>query len=836
MNIRILIIQKKLKGISDGLGKTLKIQRRSKYGFESIILDFFEKSDQQISFNTNYTKTKSLSLIPNNQEQLNPQDIIPFYNEIDLILFDNKVSRQCIYSEMKEYENVEQIKNQRILIQKHNSSSILCVMDVQSEQLMVIKKIKTDSLESAIQKLDEYKIHYHMNQKFPESSLKLYTPVQIRKYDQNYQIISCLERAQFNLYEYSRKHQITKEYSYDILFLILQQIINMHSINIAHRDVKPQNIFYVKDKGWLLSDFGESQQYENIDSLYNIRGTMYFLLPFLKQQITKNKMINQNLLVNDIYALVISIIMIQQQQYIPNIQEVIQQEKDLILNHLLNINNLDELVSFYNHKNIFKEKKFNIYSQPIYIQLSLKDDFKNQKCKLSSCIQLYTYYVKKKTNVEIANQLLEIIQCKINSETIMQLNKKIIYQLYNSFFHGFYLKLVEPLQLVKNFDKYNLNQKKFLVALLYQYGFNERTIYYAKKILKQTYNQDIHLLVIKSYQRNLMRESSTSEIVSFSQQLQLDQLNSNCQLDYILAMLNQNELQFEIEIQNSLGIQQNVLKQFKILANQNRPRPLVYYNDNLGNISQNEANIAKIFIIYLQFYFEGRIMYENQNIVSEVLDFMLQMPIQVHGQFIQELTVQYFEPIDKNIKTTLLYDLGEILYLLNNRKLIQQNYKKMNQMMFNPDCYQQVICSQFEITLLKIENQQRFKKQKDITNIIIKLNKLYKQSYNPFIIYIIKFRFQYAIQDDQYIQINNNFLYSRLEALDILLQLRNYKRIIAIIKKYDLLPIKFYQQYISKMQRIQICGSLKSVLKDVFYDYKIFLPKRFLFQQYLNKF
>ena len=32
----------------------------------------------------------------------------------------------------------------------------------------------------------------------------------------------------------------------------------MHSINIAHRDVKPQNIFYVLGKGWLLSDFGES--------------------------------------------------------------------------------------------------------------------------------------------------------------------------------------------------------------------------------------------------------------------------------------------------------------------------------------------------------------------------------------------------------------------------------------------------------------------------------------------------------------------------------------------------------------------------------------------------
>ena len=37
----------------------------------------------------------------------------------------------------------------------------------------------------------------------------------------------------------------------------------------------------MKEKGWLLSDFGESLEYEEVDGLYNIRGTKYFLNPAL---------------------------------------------------------------------------------------------------------------------------------------------------------------------------------------------------------------------------------------------------------------------------------------------------------------------------------------------------------------------------------------------------------------------------------------------------------------------------------------------------------------------------------------------------------------------------
>ena len=48
-------------------------------------------------------------------------------------------------------------------------------------------------------------------------------------------------------------------------------------MNIAHRDIKPQNIIFVKNKGWLLCDFGDSLKYESVQGIYNIRGTYSFI-------------------------------------------------------------------------------------------------------------------------------------------------------------------------------------------------------------------------------------------------------------------------------------------------------------------------------------------------------------------------------------------------------------------------------------------------------------------------------------------------------------------------------------------------------------------------------
>lgn len=57
----------------------------------------------------------------------------------------------------------------------------------------------------------------------------------------------------------------------------MESIITMHDHSYAHRDIKPQNILYVESKGWVLSDFGCSIKYKQVEGEYEICGTKAFL-------------------------------------------------------------------------------------------------------------------------------------------------------------------------------------------------------------------------------------------------------------------------------------------------------------------------------------------------------------------------------------------------------------------------------------------------------------------------------------------------------------------------------------------------------------------------------
>ena len=51
----------------------------------------------------------------------------------------------------------------------------------------------------------------------------------------------------------------------------------MHSMHIAHRDIKPQNILYVIRKKWVLGDFGCATIYQNKKEVHKIAGTKSYL-------------------------------------------------------------------------------------------------------------------------------------------------------------------------------------------------------------------------------------------------------------------------------------------------------------------------------------------------------------------------------------------------------------------------------------------------------------------------------------------------------------------------------------------------------------------------------
>ena len=68
------------------------------------------------------------------------------------------------------------------------------------------------------------RIHHKINKFFPDKSLQLITPVEIKKSKQNYSIAACLERGECNLYLKNIKFPIYKKYILANLLIVIDNL------------------------------------------------------------------------------------------------------------------------------------------------------------------------------------------------------------------------------------------------------------------------------------------------------------------------------------------------------------------------------------------------------------------------------------------------------------------------------------------------------------------------------------------------------------------------------------------------------------------------------------
>ena len=74
--------------------------------------------------------------------------------------------------------------------------------------------------------------------------------------------------------------------------------------NIAHRDIKPQNILIMKNGNYLLCDFDECIFVKKAYSSFDIRGTEMFMSPILENSVfSGNKKVKFNIYKSDVYSL-----------------------------------------------------------------------------------------------------------------------------------------------------------------------------------------------------------------------------------------------------------------------------------------------------------------------------------------------------------------------------------------------------------------------------------------------------------------------------------------------------------------------------------------------------
>ncbi|CAD8207301.1 unnamed protein product [Paramecium pentaurelia] len=214
--------------------------------------------------------------------------------------------------------NISQIMNKRYLNENQpilgsgSFGTVFICWHLISKYLCAVKVHQRCQADEILQQVNEYKIQNLLNIKFPNSSLLLPDRVYVIQESINYfTTFAGMEIAYTTLDEYIAKVDIQYDEFISIYHQILQQILEMHSLRIAHRDIKLSNIMYTCQKGWLISDFGCAQFYENQKGKYSIQGTRQYLPPDLRNLLKYNFQqieCEQNLFDNDIYSFLLSML------------------------------------------------------------------------------------------------------------------------------------------------------------------------------------------------------------------------------------------------------------------------------------------------------------------------------------------------------------------------------------------------------------------------------------------------------------------------------------------------------------------------------------------------
>ena len=195
------------------------------------------------------------------------------------------------------------------LIGSGSYANIYLVENYKSKIQFAAKKIITDGeneLEKIKMEIEIIKTLSELN----EEEKKFFVP--IYKYS-----IKKLDVTSYSIYflmplaisdwgkEIKDKNKFFKE---DFLFKLLKNFSHGLSImqykNIAHRDIKPQNILIMNNGDYLICDFDESIFVKKAYSAFDVRGTEMFICPILHNCVFNGvKKAKINIYKSDIYSL-----------------------------------------------------------------------------------------------------------------------------------------------------------------------------------------------------------------------------------------------------------------------------------------------------------------------------------------------------------------------------------------------------------------------------------------------------------------------------------------------------------------------------------------------------
>ncbi|KAM3146094.1 hypothetical protein pb186bvf_001751 [Paramecium bursaria] len=456
-----------------------------------------QKIQVQVKKQKNQSDTNSLSLVSEQKSQVKLMESLYWFQ---LLGKNEKIFKPDLFNKnyvkiQKFDENYQFDEFSNLIIDKGYNTVIYSGMNLEDNSPIAIKEtlVTKDYLEQASQ----FILHAEIYELYPNIFLKILLPVYVHSITpERLKFVSSMERGEINLFQYSQENKINDD-EYQMIFQQLyNQVMLLHHHKIAHRDIKPQNIIFVKNKGWLLCDFEEALKYDKPSSIYNIRGTFGFI-PSTIYQASKigDVLLQQDLLCNDLYALGITLLVIKHQiKRSSDIEDYLDQQDEIIQKLLQN--------SLLHHNYVRTDVKIQ------YIEANLN------KQKSINSQQLGKKQIKEYLNIlRIVNldKTLPFIQSVIGSldnylgkndiEDIVYLS--ICQQIYycpaqiNQFKNIPNLKTFRSIRFWKQKIKTKDNIVKLIsISFMAQLGFIDLVLQFGMQYLNNEYNFSIHMIVI----------------------------------------------------------------------------------------------------------------------------------------------------------------------------------------------------------------------------------------------------------------------------------------------------------------------------------------------------
>ncbi|CAK64664.1 unnamed protein product (macronuclear) [Paramecium tetraurelia] len=374
---------------------------------------------------------------------------------------------------------------------------------------------------------EEFQIQKRIAVHFPECIIQIQNKIVISlQYMNAYRIYAYLDLGLGNLKEYQLRLKQFTELQFNNLFdCILDSVLKIHSLKIAHNDIKLENIINTQKNGWVLADFGCSTQYITPYGEYPIVGTRAYMQKQVRGALNNNlKIFKMNLFKKDIYAFQLSMLQILYPQDNINVLQQILDQQKMVHPKINSLYNKD----YFQIKSYFLQQKYirtTLIQEPIIA--STEDVKRNLENNFKLSLQ---YKIHQSTqNLSYNGDMKFWMQCMLN----------IISQEYSSD-----QEIIRKVMILDSFvDKYSCNvsaQEIFEEISIEDLSKFEYDLYY--DVLEKKGQRMLQLMLCQGYQATLAEPNCNLKF-------------QEAELLYIIGQWEQakeaiNSIQNELELEN----------------------------------------------------------------------------------------------------------------------------------------------------------------------------------------------------------------------------------------------------------------------------------------------